>query len=125
VTRLRKIITMRDALESPAYFGGLLEGASWAPWRILLIAIAGEALTADERAIFKALTGRDSEPLEPVEEFWASRRQNARYGGPSRIYRLLLRSSRCPRTRRARCHRPHGRLNPTGCIGFCLCSGNF
>jgi hypothetical protein len=76
--RLRKLITMREALESPAYFGTLLAGDNWRPWRVLLIAIVGEALTDDERAIFKGLTGRESEPLEPVEEFWGAIRQARR-----------------------------------------------
>ena len=67
--RLRKLITMREALESPAYFGTLLAGDSWQAWRVLLIAIGGEELTDEERVIFKALTCRESEPLEPVEEF--------------------------------------------------------
>jgi hypothetical protein len=46
--RLRKLITMREALESPAYFGTLLAGDSWAAWRVMLIAIVGEALTDEE-----------------------------------------------------------------------------
>jgi Phage tail lysozyme len=70
--RLKKIISMRQALESPAYFGTLLAGDSWAAWRVLLIAIVGEALTDLERAIFQGLTGRERKPLEPVEEFWAA-----------------------------------------------------
>lgn len=45
--RLRKLITMREALESPAYFANLIGGLSWVPWRVLLIAIVGEALTDD------------------------------------------------------------------------------
>jgi hypothetical protein len=69
--KLRKLITMREALESDGYFGRLLGGESWASWRVLLIAIVGEALTEDERLIFTALTGREGEPLEAVEEFWA------------------------------------------------------
>ena len=55
---LRKIVTMREALADPRYFGLLLVGDSWAAWRILLIAIVGEHLTDDERVVFKALTGR-------------------------------------------------------------------
>jgi hypothetical protein len=70
--KLRKLVTMRAALSSPDYFGRLLAGDTWHPWRVLLIAIVGEELTEDERTIFKALTGRDSEPLEPVEEFWGA-----------------------------------------------------
>jgi hypothetical protein len=71
---LRKLVKMREALDSDGYFDRLLSGDSWRSWRALLIAIVGEALTEDERAIFKAITGRDNEPLEPVEEFWAAKR---------------------------------------------------
>jgi hypothetical protein len=69
--KLRKLITMREALESESYFGRLLAGESWRAWRTLLIAIVGEELTEDERVTFTALTGRENEPLEAVEEFWA------------------------------------------------------
>jgi hypothetical protein len=84
--KLRKLVTMREALESPAYFGGLLAVDSWAAWRVLLIAIVGEELTADERVIFERLTGRNSEPLEPVEEFWAV---IGRRGGKTRAMAIL------------------------------------
>jgi hypothetical protein len=69
--KLRKLIEMREALESDGYFGRLLAGESWRAWRVLLTAIVGEELTEDERVIFADLTGRAREPLEPVEEFWA------------------------------------------------------
>jgi len=63
---------MRAALNDPNLFahptGGLI-GKSWAAWRIMLIAIVGERLTDYERGTFKALTGREREPGEPVEEF--------------------------------------------------------
>jgi len=36
----------------------------------MLIAMMGEPLEEDERAVFKALTGREREPLERVEGFW-------------------------------------------------------
>ena len=84
--RLRKIITMREALESPAYFGTLLAGDSWQAWRVLLVAIVGEELTDEERVVFKGLTGRESEPLEPVEEFWAV---IGRRGGKTRAMAVL------------------------------------
>ena len=51
--RLRKLITMREALESPAYFGTLLAGESWKAWQALQIAIVGEALT-DEVCRFQS-----------------------------------------------------------------------
>jgi hypothetical protein len=84
--RLRKLVPMREALESDGYFGRLLTGNTWAAWSVLLIAIVGEALTDDERVVFRALTGRDSEPLEPVEEFWAA---IGRRGGKTRAMAIL------------------------------------
>ena len=78
---LRKIVTMREALADPRYFGLLLVGDSWAAWRVLLIAIVGEQLTDDERIVFKALTGRPEEPGEPILEFWGV---IGRRGGKSR-----------------------------------------
>ena len=84
--KLKKLITMREALESDGYFGRLLGGDSWAAWRVLLIAIVGEELTEDERAVFNSLTGREREPLEPVEEFWAV---IGRRGGKTRSMAVL------------------------------------
>jgi hypothetical protein len=55
-------VTMREALTDPNLLGNALPGDTWRPWRILLIAAMGEALTDDERVIFKQLTGRDREP---------------------------------------------------------------
>lgn len=67
---LKPLVTMREALTDPALLGEALPGLSWMPWRILLIASMGEALTCGERLMFERLTGREQEPGEPVEEFW-------------------------------------------------------
>lgn len=85
---MHKIITMRDALASPDYFGSpeLLGGPSWAPWRALLTAIVGEELTEAERVDFRDLTGREREPGEPVEEFWGI---IGRRGGKTRALSTL------------------------------------
>lgn len=63
---------MRDALEDPKLFGHprIMGGETWLGWRSLLIAAMGEPLKDDERGVFKALTGREHEPGEPVEELW-------------------------------------------------------
>lgn len=68
---MKPLVSMREALADPNLFGTILSGASWLPWRIQLIAMMGEPLTSDERDIFRALTMRDHEPLQPVEELWA------------------------------------------------------
>jgi hypothetical protein len=55
----------------------------------MLIAMMGEPLEEDERAVFKALTGREREPLERVEGFWGirrpSRRNEPRHSRPDRL----------------------------------------
>ncbi len=78
---------MRRALSDPNLLGLALEGDSWAAWRTLLIAMRGEALTEDERAIFARLTNRQSEPLSRVEEFWGI---IGRRGGKSRAMAVLI-----------------------------------
>ena len=84
--KLVKLVSMREALESRAYFGCLLGGETWRAWRVLLIAIAGEELTASERAIFRTLTDREREPVEQVEEFWGV---IGRRGGKTRAMAVL------------------------------------
>jgi hypothetical protein len=79
-------IALREALTDPALLGNVLAGDSWSAWRVLLIASMGEALTDDERVIFKALTGRDHEPLQRVEELEAV---VGRRGGKSRAMATL------------------------------------
>lgn len=67
---MKPLVTMREALTDPNLLGAAIAGDSWLPWRTLLIAAMGERLTDDERAVFTALTQRDVEPLEQVEELW-------------------------------------------------------
>jgi len=79
--------TMRRALDDPLLLGSILAGPSWQQWRVMLIAIMGEALTEDERAIFAKFTGRDREPGQRVEEaaFIIGRR-----GGKDRAMSVLV-----------------------------------
>jgi len=83
---LRKLVTMREALADPAYFGEAFAGESLATWRALLIAAMGEELTDAERELFEAVTGREREPLEPVAEFWGV---IGRRGGKTRSMAVL------------------------------------
>lgn len=64
------LVSMREALADPALLGEAIPGDSWSLWRTLLIAAMGESLTDDERVAFQAVTGRDMEPLERVDELW-------------------------------------------------------
>src|SRR5262249_11585251 len=79
-------ISLRQSLQDPNLLGGALTGESWAAWRTLLVASMGESLTEDERAIFRALTGRDREPLQRVDQFAAV---IGRRGGKSRAMGTL------------------------------------
>jgi hypothetical protein len=83
---------MREALADPQLLGGALPGDSWQVWRVLLIASMGETLTDEERVIFTALTGRDVEPLEPVDEFWGV---VGRRGGKTRAAGTLAAYAGC------------------------------
>ncbi len=82
----RPLVSMRDALSDPQLLGTALVGDTWRPWRILLVALMGEALEDDERVIFTRLTERQREPLERVEEFWCV---IGRRGGKSRAAAVL------------------------------------
>jgi hypothetical protein len=80
-------MTLRKALSDPALLGNQLQGDSWKPWRVLLIAAMGESLNDDERVLFKELTGgRDREPLQRVEELVGV---IGRRGGKSRAISVL------------------------------------
>jgi hypothetical protein len=79
-------ISLRVAIDDPQLLGDALAGPSFTAWRILLIAAMGEELTDDERATFKALTGRDHEPAQRVEEFAGV---IGRRGGKSRAIAVL------------------------------------
>jgi hypothetical protein len=68
---MRKLVTMREALRRSESFGDALAGDSWANWRVLLIAIAGEELDEAETVAFKALSGRAGAPTEAAREFYA------------------------------------------------------
>lgn len=68
---MRRLISMREALEDPDVFGTVLSGETWAAWRVVLIASQGEPLTEAEREIFRELTDRDREPDHPVRELVA------------------------------------------------------
>jgi hypothetical protein len=45
---MKKLVSAREALESPVWLGGLVGGESFLPMRTLAIAALGEPLSADE-----------------------------------------------------------------------------
>jgi hypothetical protein len=78
--------TVRQALEDPNLLGKTLAGSTWAGWRTLLLALAGEALLPDELALFTKLTGRPTSPASWVKEFYGI---IGRRGGKSRAMGVL------------------------------------
>ena len=87
ITRMLPAISLRQALSDPQLLGDVLSGPSWRNWRILLISSMGESLDADERVIFKQLTGREREPEKRVEDFVGV---IGRRGGKSRAISILV-----------------------------------
>jgi hypothetical protein len=67
---MKKLISVRQALEDPAWLGSMLGAESFAVMRTLLIAAMGEPLTGEELVIFTQITNRTEAPSEPVEECW-------------------------------------------------------
>jgi hypothetical protein len=84
---MKPLLSMRVALGDPDLLGGVLGGPSWVSWRVLLVAMMGEALSDEERLVFRKLTDRISEPLRPVHEFWGV---IGRRGGKSRAIATLV-----------------------------------
>lgn len=68
---MRRLISMREALEDPEVFGRILPGHSWAYWRAVLIASQGEPLKPEELDIYRELSGRSEAPTKPFKELWA------------------------------------------------------
>ena len=66
---MKKLVSFREAITDPDLLGNSLPGPTWLPWKALLIAAFGEELTNEEREIYRSLTQRDREPMEPVAEF--------------------------------------------------------
>ena len=98
---MRPRVPLRKSLSDKLLLGGILDGPSWLPWRVLLIASQGEPLDDSERAIFKQLTGgREREPLVPVEEFvGVIGRRGGKSPAPSAVLAAYCR--RAVRSRRA------------------------
>jgi hypothetical protein len=106
---MKPLIAMRAALAERDLFGELLVGDSWAAWRILPIAICGEALTDDERAVFESLTGRPRNPRAALmklglsadgeAEKRAQRPPSAPISQPFAITRMFSRPASAQRSR--------------------------
>lgn len=66
---MKKKVSFREAISDPQLLAHAMPGESWAAWRIILTALMGEELTAEEREVWTELTGgREREPGEMIEE---------------------------------------------------------
>lgn len=75
-----------EAIEDPLLFRPLFKSLdSWRAWFVVLRAVFGLPMSAEDRVVFKQLSGREHPPEQPVEEAWiiAGRR-----GGKSRMAAL-------------------------------------
>ena len=97
---MKKLYTMREALEREDLLASILAGETWKTWRAVLIAAAGEPLSFWERRTFTKVTGRRREPGKPVDELICV---IGRRGGKSRAASVLAngRLFGCPGTWRA------------------------
>jgi hypothetical protein len=57
---MTRTVTLRQALPGAAYFGNQLAGESWANWRAVLLAMAGEELTPDKHSAICGLIGPET-----------------------------------------------------------------
>src|SRR5262249_12446295 len=79
-------VSLREALADINLLGNALADESWTTWKTLLIAAMGEALTGEERSVFRKITQREHEPDRIVEELVAV---IGRRGGKSRAISVL------------------------------------
>src|SRR5262249_3169116 len=65
----RPLLSIVDAIRDPALFAQWFPGSSWDNWLTILKAAYALPLTAEERAFFRTVAGRDP-PSKPVRELW-------------------------------------------------------
>ncbi|MDK2745308.1 MAG: hypothetical protein NDI90_20600 [Nitrospira sp. BO4] len=66
-------LSIIDTLEDPQLFGGLPvfhDPSTWHAWRVLLKAVYGLPLTAEETVTFQKHTGRSTPPTQRAREAW-------------------------------------------------------
>jgi hypothetical protein len=81
-------VTYRKAIRDRQLLGAVVDHSSYLAWDVLFLAALGEALTADERKIFKEFTRRDHEPGTRIEELIVVKGRRA--GGSSAAGKLLI-----------------------------------
>jgi hypothetical protein len=116
---MKKLISVRQALEDPAWLGSMLGAESFAVMRTLLIAAMGEALTADEMLIFTEVTGG------ALGYRWQAFRENQGDRYSCGLFGRLLRLPRDPWPWRARRAADHGGEYVAGGAVLQFSQGNF
>jgi len=79
-------ITIEEALDDPALFAPLFQGAGWSRWRVFLSVLFGLPLLADALALFRHHTARTAPPTRAFRE---AALIVGRRGGKSRVLALI------------------------------------
>lgn len=80
-------MTILDAIHDPLLFRPLFKSLdTWRAWFTVLKAIFALEMTHEERTLFTQLTGRETSPVQPVQECWLV---CGRRGGKSFIVALI------------------------------------
>jgi hypothetical protein len=95
----RPLISMRQALADPLFFGDIMSGTSWYAWRTILIATfdMSASLTRKELATFTKLIGRTRQPKKPPTPGVPGR------SSPNTFVRTCIPGSRTPLPAPCRC----------------------
>ena len=63
----RELLTMAEAMDSPALFKGEIAEPSWDFWKVYLLAMYGLPMTAEQFEIYRYFTHRETAPTTPFE----------------------------------------------------------
>jgi len=81
------VTTIIHAVDDPELFGAALrDPATWAAWRVFLLALFALPMTAEQLAFYQQCTGRTAPPLVPFTEAWLI---CGRRGGKSFVLALV------------------------------------
>src|SRR5262249_13589296 len=75
-------MTLLDALDDPALFAAYFPRPAWNAWRAFAAALYGLGMSAAERVVYAAATGRQTPPTARAREAWVI---CGRRSGKSRI----------------------------------------
>lgn len=80
-------LSLIEAINDPNLFASHFRGSSWRPWKIVLKAALGHALTPKELTFFKSIAGGRKPPKRRVRELWCI---VGRRGGKDSVASLIV-----------------------------------